>query len=140
MTTFVHVDYPAQHPGVARAERAVETFQAAAGHLPSGGQLARTVLGLSAAVLLVAAAHWVDIWTERHLLAAWTAMWLVIFAAGALYHHSLLRLVARARAYAAGWSAARRQAAEDARYWEAALTDARIMADISRAMAAGARK
>jgi hypothetical protein len=39
-----------------------------------------------------------------------------------------------------GWLAARRQAAEDAQYWEAALNDARIMADISRAMSASAAR
>jgi 3-mercaptopyruvate sulfurtransferase SseA len=38
------------------------------------------------------------------------------------------------------WAAARRQAAEDAQYWNAALNDARIMADISCAMSAAASR
>jgi hypothetical protein len=38
------------------------------------------------------------------------------------------------------WAAARRQAAEDAQYWNAALDDARIMADISCAMSAAATR
>ncbi len=38
-----------------------------------------------------------------------------------------------------GWKAARRQARSDAQYWNAALSDARIMADISRAMDVEAR-
>ena len=37
------------------------------------------------------------------------------------------------RAYAA-WTAARKQRAEDEKLWSLALTDARIMADLSRAM------
>jgi hypothetical protein len=37
------------------------------------------------------------------------------------------------RAYAA-WSAARKQRVEDEKLWNIALTDARIMADLSRAM------
>ena len=36
------------------------------------------------------------------------------------------------------WQARRRQVAEDDQYWQAALSDARIMADISRAMSAAA--
>ena len=34
----------------------------------------------------------------------------------------------------AGWKAARKQAAEDRKLWDLALTDARVMADLSRAM------
>jgi hypothetical protein len=33
MTTFVHAEYPAQHPGVIRAERTVETFKQVAADL-----------------------------------------------------------------------------------------------------------
>ncbi len=42
------------------------------------------------------------------------------------------------RAYE-GWQARRCQARADAQYWNAALSDARIMADISRAMDGEAR-
>ena len=41
-------------------------------------------------------------------------------------------------AYAA-WSAARKQRAEDEKLWNLALTDARIMADLSRAMSQDAK-
>lgn len=74
MTTFVHVELPAQHPGVERAQR---TFA---------------------------------------FLGALSAL-------GA-------PLVRRFEA----WQARRREALSDAQYWNAALGDARIMADISRAM------
>jgi hypothetical protein len=84
MTSFAHVHYPLQHPGVVRAERAVGAFDG-----------------------LAAAAH-------RAVLAVAN-----IFRA---------------------WADARRRAAEDAQYWQAALNDARIMADISRAMSAAATR
>lgn len=42
------------------------------------------------------------------------------------------------RAYE-GWTVRRRQARSDVQYWNAALSDARIMADISRAMDVEAR-
>jgi hypothetical protein len=72
MTSFAHVNYPTQHPGVVRAERVVDAVK----------QMARGFLKAKAA--------------------------------------------------------ARRQAAADAQYWQAALSDARIMADLSRAMSAAA--
>ena len=39
-----------------------------------------------------------------------------------------------ARKSLAGWSAARKQRAADRKLWDLALTDARVMADLSRAM------
>ena len=39
-----------------------------------------------------------------------------------------------ARKALAGWSAARAQRAADRKLWDLALTDARVMADLSRAM------
>jgi hypothetical protein len=53
-----------------------------------------------------------------------------------LAHRAVAAVVGAVQA----WRAARRQAAEDAQYWEAALNDARIMADISRAMSASATR
>ena len=44
------------------------------------------------------------------------------------------RAAGAARNVLAGWSAARKQRAADRRLWDLALTDARIMADLSRAM------
>jgi hypothetical protein len=77
MTTYAHVQYHLQHPGVVRAEHVVGGVQ----------QFARRVANMLKA-----------------------------------------------------WATARRQAAEDAHYWQAALNDARIMADISRAMSAAAAR
>ncbi len=82
MTAFAHVDFPAQHPGVARAERTLELLTPAL----------RALAGLGAPVV---------------------------------------------RAFDA-WLARRREARADQQYWNAALSDARIMADISRAMSAQA--
>ncbi len=92
MTTFVHIDYSFQHPGVARAERLGAALSAA-----GRGNL---LLGLLA------------------LLGS---------------------PVVRLGASLAGWRAARRLARADRQYWDAALGDARVMADISRAMSAAAQ-
>ncbi len=85
MTTFVHVDMPAQHPGVARFERVAQWAQPAF--------TARAVLALLAAI-------------GRPVVSVLASL---------------------------------RQAREDARFLEAARFDARLMADISRAMDAEAR-
>lgn len=90
MTSFVHVDYPTQHPGVARAERTVQWFAG------QGNPVIAILAAFGAPVMALAG------------------------AVGA-------------------WRATRRQARDDAAYWNAALSDARIMADISRAMDVHAR-
>jgi hypothetical protein len=44
------------------------------------------------------------------------------------------RAAVAARNALAGWSAARKQGAADRQLWDIALSDARVMADLSRAM------
>ncbi len=95
MTQFVHVDYPLQHPGIVRVERAVEAVRA---------------FRLSSAVLAALAA--------------------VGRPAACLADGIGARLAA--------WQQARREARADARIWNLAQTDARLMADLSRAMSSAA--
>ncbi|MGV3569499.1 MAG: hypothetical protein ACO1PB_02790 [Ramlibacter sp.] len=52
----------------------------------------------------------------------------------------LRRAAAPLTARVAAWSAARKQRAEDDKLWAVALTDARVMADLSRAMSAEASR
>ena len=139
MTSFVHVDHPAEHPGVVRAERAIEILSHAA-HTFSGARGAATLLlAAIVAALLVVANQVIDTWTEGHLLAAWIVMWTVAFAALALLASPARRASLGLSTGLRRWAAARRQAAEDEKLWQVALTDARVMADISRAMSQGVR-
>ena len=138
MTSFVHVEYPAEHPGVTRFERAAQTIKQAAGNFDGARGTAALLLAAIVSALLVVANQVVDTWTEGHLLAAWIVMWAVGFGALAL-------LAAPARAAGRGlrnqlklWAVERRAAAADEQLWSMALTDARVMADISRAMSADA--
>jgi hypothetical protein len=50
------------------------------------------------------------------------------------------KLALKLSARFAAWTAARKQAAEDEKLWNMALTDARVMADLSRAMSQEASK
>ncbi|WBX99985.1 hypothetical protein PE066_10860 [Ramlibacter tataouinensis] len=137
MTSFAHIDYPVQHAGVARVERAARSLKQTARSFDSSRSAATLLLAALVSALLVVANQVVDTWTEGGLLAAWIALWTVAFAAIALLAAPARRA---GRVLGASWErlgAARRQARADREYWEAALLDARVMADISRAMASG---
>jgi hypothetical protein len=138
MTSFAHVDYPSQHGGVVRAERAAKTLKRAARRLDPTRAGASLLLAAIVAAMLVVASQVIDTWTEGHLLAAWTVMWTVAFAALALFAAPAKRAALAIGAGLKRWAAARKRHAEDDQLWQLALTDARVMADISRAMSAGA--
>lgn len=140
MTSFAHVDYPSQHPGVVRAERAAQSLRHAVRGFDGARAGASLLLAAIVAALLVVAGQVVDTWTEGHLLAAWIVMWAVAFAALALLAAPAKRAAAALRIGLQRWAAARKRAAEDRQLWNLALTDARVMADISRAMSAGASR
>ena len=91
MARFIQAQFPVQHGGVARVERAVETI---------GGFTATQVALHGLAVL----------------------------------GSPVTRLAARVRAGLAAWRAERKEREEDRKLWNLALTDARVMADLSRAM------
>ena len=134
MTSFVHTEYPSEHPGVVRAEKAAEAISGIA-HGFNGSRSAATLL-LSAVVaaLLVVANQVVDTWTEGHLLMAWIVMWTIAFAALALLAAPARNAGSVLRTTLRVWSDRRKAAVQDQKLWELALSDARVMADISRAM------
>ena len=138
MTSFAHVDYPTQHAGVVRAERAAQSLKQAVRGFDSTRASASLLLAAIVAALLVVANQVIDTWTEGHLLAAWIVMWAVAFAALALLATPAKRMAAVLRVGLKRWAAARKQAKEDDQLWQLAMTDARVMADISRAMTASA--
>ena len=130
MTSFVHITYPQQHPGVVRAERAAALFQGAWRHARHGSLLLAAVVS----ALLVVVDQVIDTWSEGHLLAAWIVMWAVAFGAMALLAAPARQLAQRWTAGFIRWNAARVQAADDRRLWEMAMTDPRVMSDIRCAM------
>jgi hypothetical protein len=140
MTSFAHVDYPSQHAGVVRAERAAQSLQQAFAGFDATRGGASLLLAAIVAALVVVASQVVDTWTEGHLLAAWIVMWAVAFASLALLATPAKRAAVALRAGLKRWNAARQQAREDDQLWQLAMSDARVMADISRAMSAGATR
>jgi hypothetical protein len=137
-TSFAPVRFPVEHPGVQRAERSFSLLASLLRGFDSARAASSMLLAAMVSALLVVANQVVDTWTEGHLLAAWIILWTVAFAALALLAAPARRTANGLRAAANAWNERRLQAAQDEQYWQAALTDARIMADISRAMSTAA--
>lgn len=134
MTSFAHVDYPTEHPGVVRAENAVVALKGVAANFEGARGAATLVLAAVVSALLVVANQVIDTWTEGHLLAAWMVLWLVAFAALALLTAPARRAGAALLKAGQTWAENRRLAAEDARTWAVAVKDPRIMAELNHAM------
>ena len=96
--------------------------------------LAGMLLAAVMAALLVVADQVIETWTDGHLLAGWVALWTVAFAALALLAPPL-RLAA---AFTAGGLGRRvqtwRMARDEARMWELASHDPRVVEEIRAAM------
>lgn len=134
MTSFVQVNYPTEHPGVVRAERAAAALKSAWRQARQGSLLLAAVV----AAVLVVANQLVDTWSDGHLLAAWMLMWALAFGALAFLAAPARELAGSVGRGLRRWRAARRQAEEDRKLWDVAVQDARVMADISRAMSQSA--
>lgn len=130
MTSFVHIDYPTQHPGVVRAENAVAALKDATQGFEGARGTATLLLAAVVSALLVVANQVIDTWSEGHLLAAWMVLWVVGFAALALLAAPTRRAGLALRGAMGRWAEARRLAAEDERTWNLAQQDYRVMADL----------
>ena len=133
MTSFVHIEYSKQHPGVERVESAIE----AARHLRQGFSgtrgLATLLLSAIAAAVMVAAYQVMDSVAEGHLLVMWMAMWAAAFTALALFASPARQLSRRLMSGLDGWSRSVAKARADQRLWALAKTDPRVMADLETA-------
>lgn len=109
-------------------------------HAPSAyrGEASKTLAGvlLSAvlASLLVVADQVIENWADGHLLLGWVALWSLVFA-GLAFCARPLRRASMAMAQAVdGWLLSARQAREEARLWECARMDPRVMDELRAAV------
>ncbi len=130
MTAFVNVEFPSQHPGVERAEQVIERFERATAPFDGARGVATLLLAALVSALLVVANEVIETWSDGHLLAAWIALWLVGFAALALLAKPMRALTLHGPQTWRNWLAKRRESADDARMWNLAQHDSRVMADI----------
>ena len=134
MTSFTSVQYPTEHPGVVRAENAVQALKSITSGFDGARGAASLMLAAVVSALLVVANQVIDTWTDGHLLAAWMVLWLVAFAAMAVLTVPARRAGAALLGAAKARAERRRHAAADAHTWQIALNDPRIMAELQHAM------
>ena len=134
MTSFVHLTYANEHPGVQRAVAIADAAGRFRQTFDSTKGLAAMLLAALVAALMVVADQLVSIWADGYLLASWVTLWAIAFAALALMAPTAHRL-------AAGMSAALKQRAirmanerTEAQYWASAQSDPRVMAELQAAM------
>lgn len=134
MARFIQAPFPAEHAGVVRVTRAAQSLKSLVSQFDGARGAATLMLAAIVSALLVVANEVIDTWTEGHLMAAWIVTWVVAFAALALFAAPARRAATALRDGLKAWNADRKQVAEDRKLWDIALSDARVMADLSRAM------
>jgi hypothetical protein len=97
--------------------------------------LAGMLLAAVMAALLVVADQLIDTWADGHLLAAWVALWTVTFAALALLASPLRQVAASIAGGLVRRVAQMRAAQAEARMWELASHDPRVLEEIHAAIA-----
>jgi hypothetical protein len=134
MTSFVQPDFPRAHGGAERLANTMERIQAALRRFGNPAGMASVLAAGGLAAVIVVAEQVVSAWTDGHLLAAWIAMWAVVFSLLAVFANAIL-------AWPQQWQArrlARRQAAAeraaDERTWSVAMADPRLMAELDCAL------
>ena len=134
MTSFVHLNYSNEHPGVQRAEAIADAAGRVRRSFDSTKGLAAMLLAALVAALIVVADQLVSVWADGYLLASWVTLWAIAFAALALMAPTAHRLAA---SLSTAWKErAIRVANEhfDAQYWASAKSDPRIMAELQAAI------
>ena len=139
MTSFVQPNYPTHHEGIERVGDAIDSATNAYGKFDGARGVATFLLAAVVSGLLLAANQLIDTWADGHLLAAWMALWAVAFAALALAAGPIRRAVSSVKefdgsALYAAWSVRRKARIQDEKMWDYAKQDARLMADIMRAI------
>ncbi|MBO9514179.1 MAG: hypothetical protein J7549_08685 [Variovorax sp.] len=130
MTQFVHVDIPASHPGVARAEAVIDRVRAARRSFDGARGLAALLLAAIVSSLLIAVDRLMSTSAEGGLLVAWVVLWGVAFVGLALFAGTA-RSLALGLMSVARKSASRRAAARaDAKFLAYAKHDPRILRDL----------
>lgn len=93
------------------------------------------LLAAVVATLVVLADQLNGTWADRHLFMAWVALWVVVFASLALSANQVRTLSRRMRRGLDGWSQSMAQRRAEARMWEMAKSDSRLMAELLQARA-----
>jgi len=102
-------------------------------HFDSARGLAAMLLAAAVAALVVLADRLISTWADGHLFLAWVGLWVVIFAGSALFAGTARRIARSAMRSLDGWSQTIAQARAEARLWDLAHSDPRLMAELTQA-------
>ena len=119
MTTFINLSYSTSHPGVARFERAYASIKNILQRLQQESTYAAVLLMFGALSLVASIYDIVDASQQGQELGAWVVLWAAILV-------SLVMFGKYCKRQFVAWLKADREA----RMWNSALTDYRVMADI----------
>jgi hypothetical protein len=124
MTSYTTTRFPATHsaPDAARG-------------IDSAKGLSAMLLAAMVSALVVVADQLIETWADGHLMAAWVALWLVGFSAIAIFGGAARKLALAAVGALDLWSQQIAKNRAQKRLWLIAKTDARVMADLTAAMA-----
>jgi hypothetical protein len=134
MSKFVHVDMPLSHPGTERLENALAHLKSLPARFDRARATSSMLLAAVVSGVLLAADALIKEVTDGHLLLVWLATWIVGFMALVFLAKPISQLARSLRTSLANWKQERRAANQDARLWDLAKYDARVMADIRAAM------
>ncbi|MEZ5645371.1 MAG: hypothetical protein R3E99_09495 [Burkholderiaceae bacterium] len=92
--------------------------------------LAAVLMAAMVAGMVVLADRLIDTWADEHLFLGWVALWAVIFAAMALFADAARGVARRVVRGLDGWSRTLAEARADARLWDMAQNDPRLMNEL----------
>ncbi|HMN92684.1 MAG TPA: hypothetical protein PKC60_05570 [Hydrogenophaga sp.] len=95
--------------------------------------LAGMLLAAVVAALVVVADRVINTWADQHLFLAWVVLWAVVFAAMALFADVARGLAQRVLRALDGWSRTLAEARAEARLWEMAQSNPRLMRELQLA-------
>lgn len=140
MSSLLHPSFAARHAGQTRTASAGAAIRGLRRGFDSTKGLSAMLLAAMVSALIVVAEQVLDTWTDGHLMVAWIALWLIGFAALALFAGAARNLAATVVTALDAWSQRVAQSRADARLWAIAQTDPRIMADLMAVMTRNERK
>ncbi|MEY4694509.1 MAG: hypothetical protein RLZZ95_958 [Pseudomonadota bacterium] len=96
--------------------------------------LATALLAAGVAALVVTTDHLIEAWAEKHVIAAWVALWLVAVVAIAALRGVTRWLAQNVMRGLDAWSAHVARRRSDERVWAMAQTDSRLMTELQSAI------
>ncbi len=95
--------------------------------------LAAMLLSAAVAGTVLVADRVIQTWGDQHVFVAWVLLWVVVFAASALFAGTARQLAQRSLHTLDEWSRLLAQARAEARLWDLARSDPRLMDELRQA-------